>query len=473
MFTFRTCHVLRWAYCRGAIARLVALAALAASIAPAAESEKPSRGEQRTILRQLKSAKEKTRRAGLDKLDQFQTPTAAKLLVEQGLTSGFPDVRLGAYQALVKRRDSQPVCDLLLQRIKNAFKKHAADETTLGVLGVLLASSLEPVAKTTSELLEAESQHPDQGRGLLVSLADALGDVGDDTSIGTLLKLSKRPFFERVFAFRRAVVQALSRSDRPAAIDALIDILARAEGEIRADIARHLTALSGEEFALDTNAWREWWKENRATFTSLASRRSAALRPGALPIADALPPGYRSLSLAAPAHYYGMPLYAQRIMFVIDTSSSMSGLRIEAAKRELIKAIAALPEGVYFNVVVFSSAVAVWHDKLTVASPDNKLEAAAFVTALVALGNTCTYDALEAAFDFDVESIYFLTDGEPSSGKIVVPAQIVVALTAMNRSRRVTINSIGVGVGPIGSVFEVFLASLSSQNFGEYRRVDQ
>jgi hypothetical protein len=36
-----------------------------------------------------------------------------------------------------------------------------------------------------------------------------------------------------------------------------------------------------------------------------------------------------------------------------------------------------------------------------------------------------------------------------------------------------TINSIGIGVGPPGNAFDQFLSTLADQNFGEYQRVDQ
>jgi hypothetical protein len=179
------------------------------------------------------------------------------------------------------------------------------------------------------------------------------------------------------------------------------------------------------------------------------------------------------LYAAAPSHYYGLPIYAQRLIFVLDTSGSMSGLRLAAAQRELLLAIASLPEGVGFNVLVFNQGVFAWQEQLAPASPENKALAAAFVMCQHAVGATWTYDALAAAFDFDAESIYFLTDGEPCGGTISAPAAIVAVLAKLNHGRRVTINSIGVGVGLPGSPFDLFLQALAAQNYGEYRRVDQ
>ena len=36
-----------------------------------------------------------------------------------------------------------------------------------------------------------------------------------------------------------------------------------------------------------------------------------------------------------------------------------------------------------------------------------------------------------------------------------------------------TINSIGIGVGKNGNVFDTFLKSLAANNYGEYIRVDE
>ena len=90
------------------------------------------------------------------------------------------------------------------------------------------------------------------------------------------------------------------------------------------------------------------------------------------------------------------------------------------------------------------------------------------------LGNaTVSYDALEAALQFDVEEIYFLTDGAPHGGRITSPPAIVKMITQTNMYRRMTINSIGIGVGHPGNPFDSFLSTLAQHNFGEYQRVDQ
>ena len=160
------------------------------------------------------------------------------------------------------------------------------------------------------------------------------------------------------------------------------------------------------------------------------------------------------------------------MVFVLDTSGSMSGLRIVAAKCELIKAISHLPEYAHFSVVVFNSNVSVWQRDLVPATGQWKEAAVRYVNSQDTHFNTASYDALEAAFAFDTEAIYFLSDGAPHGGKVPAPVDIVTTISAMNKTRRVSVYTIGIGAGFPGSPLDVFLKTLAEQNLGLYRRVD-
>jgi len=78
---------------------------------------------------------------------------------------------------------------------------------------------------------------------------------------------------------------------------------------------------------------------------------------------------------------------------------------------------------------------------------------------------TASYDALEAALSFDAEAIYFLTDGAPFGARSRSPAAIVTVISKLNRLRRMTVNSIGIGVGQEGNVFDAFLKALANAEF--------
>ena len=192
---------------------------------------------------------------------------------------------------------------------------------------------------------------------------------------------------------------------------------------------------------------------------------------------------YPSVSTRAPyrgtltegesGNYYEMPIFAERMVFVLDISGSMGGQRIAAAKRELLLAIAGLRESCQFGIVVFNDRASAWQRQLVPADDRNKQAAKTFVDSLGVGGSTASYSALDLAFTFDTEAIYFLSDGAPTTGNLVAPVDIVNAVTATNKVRRISLYTIGVGAGFPGSPLDTFLKTLAEQNLGTYRRVDQ
>lgn len=423
--------------------------------------DKPLRQVQRGILQQMRNKDPEVRVAAVERLADYPSPEAARLLVEQGLASEYEDVRAAAYETLLSYKENEEVTASFLTQAEKEIKRGVPRDETGTMLAVALASHTAATEERALRVLDSAVAQPKGGLLLVVTLADALGAEASPSSLATLVKISRRPIFDEQFAVRRSVVQALTKIEETDAIDALVNLLAKAQGEVRGDIVRHLTAISGEHFGLDAEAWADWWKQNKDNFDF----------PGAAARAANLAEPVRSMS-----SYYGMPIYAARLVFVLDTSRSMMQHgRILAAKRELTSAINGLPEGVHFGVLAFSARVIPWQRQLVLASPENKSRAVAFVERQELGHNTASYDALEAAFDYDTEAVFFLTDGAPRGGKVVDPDEIVDVVTRLNRTRRVTVNSIGVAVGPPGlaNPFDTFLKTLSERNYGDYRRVDE
>lgn len=424
--------------------------------APALE---PSREVQRSLLQKMKSKKPTVRTTAVSELRAYPTAEAARFLVQHGLGSGYGDVRKAAYDTLLVLNKEKPVGDFLVDTAAKEVKRSSPRETVCGMLAVALASNDSDIERRALEVFDQAASRAQAGLLLVLAMVDELGAVGGEDSISTLVKISKRPVFQDRFAVRRAVVQALTRISLPQSVESLVSLLATATGEVRGDIVRHLKTISGQDYGPSPQAWAAWWK---AQYGKMPHGTSNAIS-----MADAQP--------LLKSTYYGMPIYAARLVFVLDTSGSMSGLRIAAAKRELMTAIAGLPEGTFFNVLAFDMLVWPWSDQLMPATANNKTEATAWVLSRGVGTNTASYNALEAAFEFDAETIYFLTDGQPAGGKIDNPVVIIDVLSRLNETRRLTINSIGVGVGLPGPAnpFDMFLAGLSSRNYGEYRRVDQ
>ncbi len=425
------------------------------------ELEKEFRAAQKGIQSQMKNKNRETRLAAVRKVEAYPVVDAAKLLLLSGFGNGDDEVRRASYQSLLKFKEDKAIGNYLALSIEKDLKRGAVDEATCGAMGVLLASTHPDVEKQADQLLSQAASITMNSSGLLllVTVADELGMQGTEESMESLLKLSKLPLFAKHFAFRRAVMHGLMRVRQVEAVTAIVDMLASAQGEIRSDIVRYLTAITGEPIGADPMLWSNWWKTNRATF-----KFPDPAKPLVAAKANLGPAGGKS--------YYGLPL-ANRMVFIMDTSGSMRGARIDAAKRELIKAIAELPETTEFAVIAFNIRVTVWQPKLVPATPENKEAAGLFIVAQEVAAQTASYDALEAAMTFDAEAIYFLTDGAPFGGKVTRPDQIVTVITKLNRLRRMTVNTIGIGVGANGNVFDAFLKALADNNYGQYIRVDQ
>jgi len=118
--------------------------------------------------------------------------------------------------------------------------------------------------------------------------------------------------------------------------------------------------------------------------------------------------------------------------------------RIEVAKSELLKCVAGLDAEAFFNIVIFSSGVERWTDgSLASANKKNRDEAKAYIEKIGANGGTNLYGALKVAFeDKDVDTIFVLSDGEPSVGEVTDPTMIREHVKAWNEHRQIVINTI-------------------------------
>ncbi len=110
------------------------------------------------------------------------------------------------------------------------------------------------------------------------------------------------------------------------------------------------------------------------------------------------------------------------------------------------------------------------------ATPKARASAANFIENLDVIGKTNSFAALELAFNLSgpgksardyrsgADTIFFLTDGAPSTGKYINTEDILAEIARMNKVRRIKINVIGLNVNV------PFLRNLAKQNGGIYKR---
>jgi uncharacterized protein YegL len=288
-------------------------------------------------------------------------------------------------------------------------------------------------------------------------MIDQQAPRGNPEEVLRMLTLFTRAqFFDQNFGFRRCLVQGLTQVKDREAITHLIDLLPKFKGLVQFDVVSHLIASTGQDFADDAAKWKAWWAANRGLKQ--------------LPEKPTNPP---SGNYGNFGEYYGIPICAKRVVFVLDTSLSMRGAKIAAAKTELIRVIKELPKEVFFDVIAFDGTVRVWRPELMAATEAFKHLAINAVLEQPLGAKTCSYDALEAAFELEPEAIYFLSDGAPFGGKIEDPREIISTIARENRVRRVSVHSIGIATtDDKADVFGKFMKGLAEVNWGIYKPVN-
>ncbi|MBI1747337.1 MAG: VWA domain-containing protein [Acidobacteria bacterium] len=176
--------------------------------------------------------------------------------------------------------------------------------------------------------------------------------------------------------------------------------------------------------------------------------------------------GYYLLLISPKLNLRKQDIQAKDIIFVLDTSGSMSeDNKIEQAKQALKFGLRRLHAGDSFNLITFATEVHLFKNQLQTASKDNVEAAVKFVDQIAAMGGTNIYEALtDAIKQFKANRrphyLVFLTDGQPTVGPSDT-GQILKAVKEGNQSS-VRVFSFGVGY----DVSTRLLDRLSEENGG-------
>jgi Ca-activated chloride channel family protein len=126
--------------------------------------------------------------------------------------------------------------------------------------------------------------------------------------------------------------------------------------------------------------------------------------------------------LLSPAHTPDEMPVPKDLTLVVDVSGSMSGDKMDQARRALRQSLGTLRAQDRFRLITFSNRVTHFRETFVNATPENLRAAREFVSALVADGGTNIEGALEAALsaaspEDRLPIVVFLTDGQPSVGE--------------------------------------------------------
>jgi len=174
--------------------------------------------------------------------------------------------------------------------------------------------------------------------------------------------------------------------------------------------------------------------------------------------------GYFTLILQPPDTVRSADVTPKEIVFVLDTSGSMSGFPIEKAKEAMKLSLEGLNPQDTFNLITFAGDTAVLFEKPVPASAENMRKAKAFLESRQGGGGTEMMKAIKAALDptdsqDHVRVVCFMTDGYIGN-----EAEIISEIQKHPKAR---VFSFGVG----GSVNRYLLDKMAEEGRGEVEYV--
>jgi Ca-activated chloride channel family protein len=137
------------------------------------------------------------------------------------------------------------------------------------------------------------------------------------------------------------------------------------------------------------------------------------------------------------------------VVFVMDTSGSMAGKKLEQLKKAMTFCVENLNDTDRFELVRFSTEAEPFFEKLTEATKANRDKANDFIKGLRPIGGTAIADSLESAQKLRPADntrpfvIVFLTDGKPTIGE--TDEERIVAKVAREQGAATRIFCFGIG----------------------------
>ncbi|MBL9078013.1 MAG: HEAT repeat domain-containing protein [Planctomycetes bacterium] len=310
-----------------------------------------------------------------------------------------------------------------------------------------------------------------------------------------------------------AAIAAVAKLRPQTAVQPLIHLM-REAGRLRTECADALFQITGLDFGVDPDRWQEQWNvlmtmsDYRIPTDEELAQKAASRKKY-----DAFYGKKEETNT-----FVGIPTTSTNVLFIIDVSGSMDDLVVERDKfqgyrdyrrftivqTELLNTLQTLTSATNFDIVAFATDISVWKKRLVPANVVNREAAMAFVRGLKPLGGnesqdlaqaglggaanldagkTNTLKALLYAFGEDpdkpsqaaitgfdkaavkrpLDTVYFLSDGRPSVGKLIDTNEILKEIRKHNEIYRMVIHAIA-----IGEFQKEFLQRLAEENGGVF-----
>lgn len=284
------------------------------------------------------------------------------------------------------------------------------------------------------------------------------------------------------WSIRFAAIQALRALGAPQGIDALVTALEKTDGRTRAEAREALRELTRGRAPREDSQVPRWWAENR----------DQALRDG---FEGPAPAGDAATEVL---DFFTIPLHSNRVAFVIDASKSMltsarwdpnvlvgsrsnrtkptSTRKFAIAEFQLLRAFDSLPEGTLFAIVVYAEIQRTFELGPKTLDPDARKRIAEYLRNVEPDGETDLFAAVDQALVYachrdgrirkdGLDTVYLLSDGEPTFGLLRSMDPIVEEVAERNRFAKVAIHTIYVG-RPTLEDQTGFMRRIAQANYG-------
>ena len=264
----------------------------------------------------------------------------------------------------------------------------------------------------------------------------AIIHTSDETLLPNILKMLNK----ETFPVQVEILKAIVALPEVQSIPYLIEAVEKEEGFLRRHVYWALSCFAGESvgnYKADVLAWKERFGKsfelNQKAFQdykNTTSLRSTIVEP-------------------FNTDFYDLDIVSKNFVYVVDTSASMKGPRIESLKENLAPSIRRIRyKGTQFNIVDFGGDIVEFQTK-TLSSDINK--AVTHVNEFTLSSATRSFDALERTFALsDFDTMIFLSDGAPTGYQLKNWNDILLGIAFLNQYRNVVIDCVEFGAGENG-----------------------
>jgi len=389
-----------------------------------------------------------------------------------GLVSRLPIASQGIVLSIGRKVEDPEMGKVLLKLLGN--RKIPAQHQVF-IVEMVRRNRVEGATKKLGKMFRIDE--PDLQKEILLALRDLEA---------SLIPLLDDPFLE----VQLAATHALRQIGGHDVVEAFIERLPKMKGRLLDDVGDSLLWLTGEDFGASNVSWKAWWE---------SKGKDAEIRGIDRDEYDAIREKSRNNTTGT---YYGLRVISKFVTFIVDISGSMeepyevgsiklpggrkgkkgtgvaekenpSGSKtkevlpkIEVARRELVRVLDGIPDGTQFNIIPFESSFTPWRPALVQMDDQVRSMSIEFVQQLKPRGMTNVFDTLVSALeDPEVNTIYFLSDGSPTMGKITEPQGILSEIKALNADRKVKIHTIGFHLDPGAAQL---MRRLAEENHGDF-----